>query len=257
MLDAHVPEVLKRIKPDDVVLDIGGWGRPFNRANHVLDSGPYETRGQWYEQHFGLKGQGGAVEHFTRDTWVVRDICEHTPWPYADKSIDYCTCSHTLEDIRDPLWVCSEMIRVAKAGYIEIPSRLSEHCRGKEPGIVGLSHHRWLIEIQGSHIRFLQKFHAIHGDYRNGLPPSFWKRLTDEQLVTWLFWDGSFTYEEVTIHGVDAINAELAAFVARHYQYPAPRQVWESVKGQTGRAAALPGRALRKIARTMKSKSGA
>jgi len=33
------------------------------------------------------------------------------------------------------------MIRIAKTGYIEVPSRLSETCRGHEPGIAGLSHH--------------------------------------------------------------------------------------------------------------------
>ena len=59
-------------------------------------------------------------------------------------------CSHTLEDLRDPLWVCAELVRVAKAGYVEVPSRAAEQSRGWEhPRIAGLSHHRWLIEIDG------------------------------------------------------------------------------------------------------------
>ena len=79
---------------------------------------------------------------FTKDSWIVRDICAKEPFPFRDKELDFVVCSHTLEDIRDPLWVCSEIIRIGKAGYIEVPSRLWETCRGMEPGIAGLSHHR-------------------------------------------------------------------------------------------------------------------
>ena len=46
MFDPNVPKVLSKIHDGDLVLDIGGWGRPFNRADYVLDSGPFETRGQ-------------------------------------------------------------------------------------------------------------------------------------------------------------------------------------------------------------------
>jgi hypothetical protein len=37
-----------------VVLDVGGWGRPFTRADWVLDLMPYETR--------GLYGRDGTGE---------------------------------------------------------------------------------------------------------------------------------------------------------------------------------------------------
>lgn len=45
--------VLANIKPDDIVLDVGGWACPFNRANWILDAEPYETRG-FYGQNFQL-----------------------------------------------------------------------------------------------------------------------------------------------------------------------------------------------------------
>ena len=99
-------EVLARIGPDDRVLDVGGWACPFNRADWVLDSEPYETRG--YYATIGLPAsQGGDREHFTRETWIRRDICDHDPWPFPDKFFDFSICSHTLEDVRDPLFVCS------------------------------------------------------------------------------------------------------------------------------------------------------
>jgi len=153
--------IMSELPDSAVVLDIGGWAHPFNRANYVMDAEPYETRG-YYNRTFArinpLLPLGGTVERFTSNTWIQRDICEKTPYPFEDKSIDLVICSHTLEDIRDPLWVCSEMIRIAKAGYIEVPSRRWESCRGHEPGIAGLSHHRWLIGIEGNGLRFIQKF---------------------------------------------------------------------------------------------------
>ena len=46
------------------------------------------------------------------------------PLPFPDGSFDFIYCRHTLEDIYDPMWVCREMGRVGRAGYIETPSRV-------------------------------------------------------------------------------------------------------------------------------------
>jgi hypothetical protein len=224
MIDQNEARVLSMIRPGDMVLDVGGWARPFNRANYVLDRASYETRGQHYARHHNLLPQGGEVEHFTAETWIRRDICDHAPWPFEDKSIDFCMCSNTLEDIRDPLWVCHEMIRVAKRGYIEVPSRLFETCRGREAHVpVGLNHHWWLIEIEGSHITFYPKYHLLHGDYRLSLPTSFYNRLPYASLFSWLFWDDSFTYSEGDPHfegDFEDARQVLQSFVDRYYQYP-------------------------------------
>jgi len=213
--------IMDRLKPSDVVLDIGGWAHPFNRANYVMDMGPYETRG-YYNRTFArnnpIPAIGGTAERFSSETWIKRDICDRQPYPFRDQEIDFVTCSHTLEDIRDPLWVCSEMIRIAKAGYVEIPSRIWETCRGHEGEIAGLSHHRWLIDVQGNSIRFLQKLHSIHR-WRNSLPASVLRKLTDEQSVQWLFWEGSFGYSETVLHGADQVE-ELERFVEQTRPYP-------------------------------------
>jgi hypothetical protein len=215
--------VMRLLSPADVVLDIGGWAHPFNRANYVMDSGSYETRG-YYNRTFAKANPfppiGGTEEYFTAETWIQRDICEKTPFPFADKSLDFVVCSHTLEDIRDPIWVCEEMIRVGKAGYIEVPSRVWESCRGHEPGIAGLSHHRWLIDIDqaGNSIAFLPKFHNIH-NWRYSLPKSVLRSLDERARVQWLFWKDSFSYSEITIHGLENQADELASFVDKVRPY--------------------------------------
>ncbi|WP_422930848.1 class I SAM-dependent methyltransferase [Singulisphaera sp. PoT] len=212
MLDANDSKVLDLIRPGDIVLDVGGWARSFNRANYVMDAGPYETHGLHYKQYQNSGPQGGAVEHFTAETWIQRDICDREPWPFPDKFFDYCTCSHTLEDIRDPIWVCSEMVRVAKRGYIEFPSILFEMTRGREDGVpVGLCHHRWLIDVTGNEVTFMPKMHYIHGDRRLSVPPQVGWSAPDELLVSYLFWEGEFSFREsgMTREDMAAVAARL------------------------------------------------
>lgn len=201
MLELNVPEVLRRIGPNDRVLDVGGWARCFNRADYVLDKFPFETRGARYGERLGLGPQGGELERFSAETWVTRDLCDREPWPFPDRFFDYCMCSHTLEDIRDPLWVCSEMRRVAKAGYIETPSMAFELTRGREAGVpVGLSHHFWIVEVAGDEITFHPKLHNLHGDPRLSLPPEYGASMSAEDRVTWLFWEGDFSAREGWLH---------------------------------------------------------
>jgi len=127
VLDASAREIARLLGEDDLVLDVGGWADPMPRADWVMDLMPYETRGL-----YGEAGDSDA-ERFGPETWIVRDICAREPFPFADGEVDFVVCSHTLEDIRDPLWVCSELTRVAKAGYIEV----SVAAGGAEPRRAG------------------------------------------------------------------------------------------------------------------------
>lgn len=110
------------------------------------------------------------------------------------------------------------MIRIGKAGYIEVPSRAWESCRGHIPGIAGLSHHRWLIDINDNGLRFLQKFHQIH-NWQYSLPPAVLKEMSEQDKVSWLFWEESFEFSEVTLHG-EAQVEELTRFVNSVRPYP-------------------------------------
>jgi ubiquinone/menaquinone biosynthesis C-methylase UbiE len=68
---------------------------------------------------YATRGIGGIIgtdpERFDESTWYVQDVCAtRLPFPY--KSFDFVTCSHTLEGIRDPVFLCSELVRVASRG---------------------------------------------------------------------------------------------------------------------------------------------
>jgi hypothetical protein len=113
----RIENVLHLIEPSARVLDVGGAAEVFPRANVVIDILPYESR---QRSHLDMP------EQFLCEDWYVGDICFPEIWShFRDKEFDFVVCSHVLEDVRDPIFVCSQIQRVAKAGYIETPLAIS------------------------------------------------------------------------------------------------------------------------------------
>jgi hypothetical protein len=234
---ANALRILETIKDTDRVLDIGGWMKPFPRADYVMDIMPYESRGLLGSVHDGR-------ERFTRETWIVRDFCDRQPYPFPDKFFDFAICSHVLEDIRDPVYVCSELTRVARAGYIETPSRVVEQMMGIESDdYPGYCHHRWLIEAEGNRLTFTMKNARIAANWKLHLPLRAKKRLRTEDTITSLFWNGSFDFSEQILIHVGEIDADLERVVRkagaysplRYAAWAQARRVRESAKGVLGK----------------------
>jgi SAM-dependent methyltransferase len=98
------------VSPDDLVLEVGSGGNPYFRANVLLDA--YENTA---ERHWvPLVSDRPTVMAFGEDL------------PFADKAFDFVIASHVLEHSTDPSRFLSEMQRVAKAGYIEVPDAFME-----------------------------------------------------------------------------------------------------------------------------------
>ena len=183
LLKKNADRIIEGLLSTDRVLDIGGWHVPFNRANYVIDIMPHESR-----------GCGGYIgpdqEWFTKETWILHDLCSRKPLPFEDKEFEFVTCSHVLEDIRDPIWACSELMRVAKRGYIEVPSRIVEQMMGIEgSNYAGYYHHRWLVDIKDNRITFRFKNDLIHNTWQCHFPPSFLEEVGEDERVCWLFFE--------------------------------------------------------------------
>ncbi len=208
-------QILGQTGPGDLVLDVGGWASPFRRADWVLDLMPYDTR--------GLYGPvlGGQDEHFSARTWVQRDICERTPWPFEDHQFDFVVCAHTLEDVRDPVWVCSELQRVGRAGYVEVPSRLEEQAYGVQGPWVGWGHHHWLCDLNDGGIEFVFKHHVLQGQPQAQFSKEFHAGLGDRERVLELWWSGSLPARERIFTDAGGLDGYLADFVAAHQPAPA------------------------------------
>jgi len=209
VLAASVERIERTLADGALVLDVGGWARPLARADWVLDLMPYETRGA-----YGVDGT--PPERFGPGTWVRRDVCDREPWPFEDGRFDFAVCSHTLEDVRDPVWVCSELVRVARAGYVEVPSRFEEQSFGVHGPWVGWSHHRWLIDIGANGMEFVFKPHVIHARETDHFPRGFHEALSEEQRVQALWWQGGFGFRERVMTSAEELDGYLADFVAEH-----------------------------------------
>jgi len=90
--------------------------------------------------------------------------------PFADKEFDYVICSHVLEHVDDPYKFMKEQSRVAKMGYLEVPSLIGEWLAPK-------SAHKWVIlEIDKKVVlyeksRITDRFGTDFGDlFLNYLP---------------------------------------------------------------------------------------
>jgi hypothetical protein len=207
VLQSSERRILGQLNDSDLVLDIGGWAKPFPRADWVLDLMPYETRSPYPES--GSR----TAERFSVDTWVRRDICDREPYPFEDGQFDFVVCAQTLEDVRDPIWACSEMRRIGKAGYIEVPSRLIEQSYGVQGPWVGYSHHRWLIDVVGDDITFVFKPHILHRRTRTHFPFGFHEQLSADERDQQLWWEGSYSFSERLFYEPEELDRYLEELV--------------------------------------------
>lgn len=220
MLAAAEERILREVPPDALVLDVGGWAKPLARADWVLDLLPYETR--------GLYGAARGPERFTAATWVQRDICAPEPWPFADGRFAFAVCAHTLEDVRDPIRVCRELSRVARAGYVEVPAPVEELTFGVQGPWVGWSHHRWITEHDdhdAGGLVLTHKPHLLAAEGRH-LPAGTCDGLGAEERVLGLWWEGEVPARERVLVGAEEFDPWLDALLEAHRRDPprAPRR---------------------------------
>jgi hypothetical protein len=111
-----------------------------------------------------------------------REMCEKTAWDaIADNEYDFVVCTHTLEDLRDPDFVMSQINRVGKSGYIAVPSKYRElqFCRSYE--YIGYPHHRWIFTIRDGEFQYMPKHSFVEFLVRTKQIP--WVRPTKHPLI--------------------------------------------------------------------------
>ena len=218
MLSAALERLETTVPDDALVLDVGGWGSPLNRADWVIDAQPYDTRGP-----DGSHGDGR--ERFTSRTWVTRDLCDREPWPFRDHQFDVAVCVMTLADLRDPIWVCHELTRVARRGYVEVPTIVAELLQHGDDDAggqhLGLAHRRWFVQMEGGELVFVHKSHAIHHDWALRISSRWQERMTVADERQGLFWDGALPARErllLTPEDHRHLRDDLAAHLNQRFE---------------------------------------
>jgi SAM-dependent methyltransferase len=135
---ARIPAENARHKPkppaEGLVLDVGGGQAAHPRADVVVDKYVVDD----FER-------AGALE-LTKPLVVA----DGHRLPFANASFDYVIAMHVLEHATDPVRFAAELSRVAKAGFVQLPSAESELT-------FGWPFHPWLIDLDGDTLVFKPK----------------------------------------------------------------------------------------------------
>ncbi len=119
-----------RLAPSALVLDVGSGAFPNRRADILCDWSLWHDRG----------GKRPVVDR----PFVVADA---SALPFKTQSIDFVIATHIAEHVHDPNPLCSELARVARAGYIETPTPAFDRLF-HEPG------HLWRVDCSRGTLRF-------------------------------------------------------------------------------------------------------
>ena len=137
------------------LLDIGGGISPFARATHIVDLLPFDSE-RLSTNAWGADGR--QVAGWCADQYTQLDLGRETRWPFDDQSFDLGLCSHTIEDLPNPLPALNEIARICRTVLIICPSRLLEHTLHlSRPSYCGFRHHTWMVEASANELRLTRK----------------------------------------------------------------------------------------------------
>ena len=155
----HIIEFInnKRKNGEFTVIDVGGSveGWSANVVNAILDFNvPVKNNDN-------IKLFKSDITH--PDGWD--EVLEYVK---KNGKFDFCICTHTLEDIMNPGYVCEQISKIAKEGYVAVPSKYRELSKfeayytipGKfreklekeHVGHRGYMHHRWIFTINNNEL---------------------------------------------------------------------------------------------------------
>lgn len=129
----HVP-----VSKEGLVLEVGSGGGPYDRANILCDA-HLDT----YERQYAP---------LVQDRPMVLAFGEKLP--FRDQVFDFVIASHVLEHSAEPEKFISEIQRVGKAGYLEVPDAFLER-------LAGYRFHRLEITRDDDTLKIRKKRHHI------------------------------------------------------------------------------------------------
>jgi len=180
-------EILHRPNPPEsgLVLDVGSGQAPHPRADLIVDK--------------------YVVDDFERGGGLVIDkplvVADGHALPLADQAFAYIITSHVLEHATDVVRFADEVQRVARAGFIQVPSRQAELT-------FGWPFHPWLIDREGDTLVFAPRGEAaapdgpyFHRAFADSALFALWFGAHREHWHHTLHWQGGFA---VRVDGTSA-----------------------------------------------------
>jgi hypothetical protein len=182
------PEVIEKIDQlgAKTIIDIGGsWNCWLgDRVTHMFDFIDPNT-------DYGMTVNNKNIKWFSGNINDLEDWVQIFDYVEEHGKFDFCNCTHTLEDIAYPIVALKYMPKIAKAGFVSVPSKYWELQRGNFLHRGG-HHHRWLFDNDKNTLMLYPKVNMIEyvSSYNERKP------LIDENANTELrmLWDESIDY---------------------------------------------------------------
>lgn len=131
------PEVLEAVhnlklaRSNFSLIDLGSSYNPFNRQylTHTFDimDAPFE-----------------GVTHFKGNLNRFQDWKQILDYVEIHGKFSFANCTHTLEDLANPMLTLEMLPHIAEQGFIAVPSKYNELQRREGP-FRGAVHHRWIF----------------------------------------------------------------------------------------------------------------
>jgi len=112
-------------------------------------------------------------------------------FPFKDKEFDFIISSHVLEHVADPRFFISELERIGKEGYIEVPTRLEDNIVFENK-----STHLWWINFDDNdYSLIIQKKKQIIEPFLTVSSSQFLRKYFDDSLTLKLLWNDKIPYK--------------------------------------------------------------
>ncbi len=178
----HGRRIAIPVGADDLVLDVGSGDKPHWRADVLVD--------RYIDAAHAGQRSGRKAARVSRPLFDADAVA----MPFADRAFDYSVCSHVLEHVVDPGAVIDELVRVSKAGYIEVPEASSAK-------ILDFPSHLWWVRLDGNTLVFTAKTERYH----DAEIDAYIKRAGIEQRLADLL-DADFDHRIVSLRWVGSVK---------------------------------------------------
>lgn len=141
-----------------------------------------------------------TVDHsdkYPPGTFFQTDACDT---PFEDGGFDFVFSSHVAEHVPDPLAYCKELVRIAKRGYIEIPTPLFDNLVIGNFDPLPAGHVWWVTyDIIEEKIVFRPRCQVMH-PFLTPADTTVIDPFFRNCMVTELYWDGSIELKITAPH---------------------------------------------------------
>jgi len=188
--------LIRGIKKEDLVLDVGSGDKPHWRADVIVDKFPQDNQ----------QRASGEILYDRRKIFVNADVQN---LPFKDKSFDFVFCSHLLEHVENPGKAIEEITRVGKRGYLEVPFAILDLLKP-------FKSHLWLCDLEKNKLVFFRR-ERVKNFYTRVLG-KFGERYFTSPILQYLFIK-NFRFTFISFYWHNKINYQVVDKFKKPYFY--------------------------------------